>query len=132
MKVLVMPFTLIILLSVSPAYGSDCRSCDAHRAGGTVTYGSGYYPGRTYPNDYWQHYRGRLSTGYGSYPYGGYGRPGSITHTCGAGGVSGDRNLSGGGCVTRYRGPASDIHHLPQIHRQIRRTQPSRMTIQRK
>jgi hypothetical protein len=110
---------LAVLMStvmISDTMARDCVSCQTARNGGiTVISPGGYYPGGNY-------YPGGVHPGYGShYPgyrqYPHYGS-GSITHTCASG------NKGGGGCVTSYQGPASDIRYLPRIDQQIRRTQP--------
>lgn len=125
--------TTIFLFNPS-ALARECKSCQEHRNGGSITYGNGYspggvyqsggtyYPGGVYPsyrNDYYgsNHYN-RNNGLYGS---------GTISQTCGSGGIRGDKNLSGSGCVTRYRGPASEIQYLPKINRHIRQSYPSRI-----
>jgi hypothetical protein len=111
------------------AMARECKSCQEHRNGGSITYGNVYAPGGVYKSG-GTYYPGGVYPSYGSNQYyRGYRGNGSLTQTCGAGSVSGDRNLSGSGCVTRYRGPASDIQYLPQINKQIRQSQPHRLRI---
>ncbi len=114
----------------SSALARECKSCQEHRNGGSITYGNSYapggvyqsggtyYPGGVYPS-YGNTYGGRPYNQYNRYP-----GSGSLTQTCGYGSVRGDHNLSGNGCITRYRGPASDINQLPRITRQIHQSQP--------
>lgn len=117
--------TALFLLNYSAA-ARECRSCQEHRNGGSITYGNNYSPGGVYqPGG--TYYPGGVYPSYGTNPYQynyRYRGDGSLTQTCGAGNISGDRNLSGSGCVTTYRGPASDIQQLPKINRQIRQSQP--------
>ena len=116
----------ILLLLNSAALARECKSCQEHRNGGSITYGNSYYPGGVYQSG-GTYYPGGVYPSYGSNPYqynNRYRGNGSLTQTCGAGSVRGDRNLSGSGCVTTYRGPASDIERLPKINRQIRQSQP--------
>jgi len=123
----------IFFLFSSSALARECKSCQEHRNGGSITYGNSYAPGGVYQSG-GTYYPGGVYPGYGGYggnPYNRYNNTygsGTISQTCGAGTVGGDRNLSGGGCITRYRGPASDIQYLPKINRQIRRTYPSTMS----
>ena len=121
-------FTLVLFYS-SAAQARDCKSCQEHRNGGSINYGTNYAPGGVYqPGG--NYYPGGVypSYGYGGSSYNRYNNrygSGRIKQTCGAGSVSGDHNLSGGGCVTTYRGPASDIQYLPKINRHIRQSYPS-------
>jgi len=113
------------------AMARECKSCQEHRNGGSINYGNVYAPGGVYQSG-GTYYPGGVypSYGYGNNQYNRrYRGNGSLTQTCGAGSVSGDRNLTGSGCVTRYRGPASDIQYLPQINKQIRQSQPHRLRI---
>ena len=119
--------TLILLNS--SAVARECKSCQEHRNGGSITYGNVYAPGGVYQSG-GTYYPGGVYPSYGNNQYNRrYRGNGSLTQTCGAGSISGDRNLSGRGCVTRYRGPASDIQYLPQINKQIRQSQPHRLRI---
>lgn len=130
--------TGFMTLLVSPiALSGECRSCQEHRNGGSITYGSVYAPGGIYqPGG--TYYPGGVYPSYGSYsnygntPYNQYNRNsghGSFTQTCGYGSARGDHNASGNGCVTRYRGPASDINQLPRINRQIHQSQPHGISV---
>ncbi|MFW2440013.1 MAG: hypothetical protein ACN4GR_11635 [Arenicellales bacterium] len=117
----------ILFLFNSSAPARECKSCQEHRNGGSISYGNSYAPGGIYQSG-GTYYPGGVYPGYNGY-YGGnrYNRPygsGTITQTCGAGSISGDNSRSGGGCVTRYRGPADDIQYLPRINRQIRQSYP--------
>ncbi|MEA1889049.1 MAG: hypothetical protein U9N50_04630 [Pseudomonadota bacterium] len=122
---------LCIPLFYSPnSLARECKSCQEHRNGGSITYGNNYTPGGVYQSG-GTYYPGGVypgySNNYGAYPnnrYNGYRGGGSLTQTCGYGSVSGDHKLSGNGCVTRYRGPASDINQLPRITRKIHQSQP--------
>jgi hypothetical protein len=117
----------IFFLFSSSAAARECKSCQEHRNGGSITYGNSYAPGGVYQSG-GTYYPGGVYPSYGGY-YGGnrYNSPygsGTITQTCGSGSISGDNNLSGSGCVTRYRGPAADIQYLPKINRHIRQSSP--------
>jgi hypothetical protein len=121
-------FTLALFFSFA-AQARECKSCQEHRNGGSINYGNYYAPGGVYQSG-GNYYPGGV---YPSYGYAGSSRnpynnsygSGRIRQTCGAGSVRGDHKLSGGGCVTTYRGPASDIQYLPKINRQIRQSHPS-------
>ena len=108
---------IMLFLFNSSALARECKSCQEHRNGGSISYGSGYAPGGVYqPGG--AYYPGGVYPSYGGY-YGGnrYNSPygsGTITQTCGP----------GGDCFTRYRGPANDIQYLPKINRHIRQSQP--------
>ncbi|MCK5359443.1 MAG: hypothetical protein KAJ95_02390 [Gammaproteobacteria bacterium] len=112
-------FTLVLFCS-SAAQARECKSCQGHRNGGSINYGNNYAPGGIYQSG-GNYYPGGVypSYGYGGSSYNRYNNnygSGRIRQTCGEG---------GGGCVTTYRGPASDIQYLPKINRHIRRSYPS-------
>jgi len=122
----------VLVLFSSSALARECKSCQEHRNGGSISYGNGYAPGGVYQSG-GVYYPGGIypsyGNNYGGYPYNRYNRypdGGSLTQTCGYGSVRGDYNSTGNGCVTQYRGPASDINQLPRINRQIHQTQPHR------
>ena len=121
MKTIWILISTIFFLLNSSAQARECKSCQEHRNGGSITYGNNYAPGGVYqPGG--GYYPGGVYPSYGGY-YGGnrynslYGS-GTISQTC----------RSGGDCVTRYRGPASDIQYLPKINRHIRQSYPSTMS----
>lgn len=120
MKILTVFFFFTVLFYSSVTLARECRSCEEHRNGGSITYGTGYSPGGVYQSG------GAYYPGYGGYPnrYNRYPGNGSITYTCGSGNRRGGHRNSAEGCVTRYQGPASDLDRLPKITRQIRQSQP--------
>ncbi len=118
---------VMLVLFSAPSTAKECKSCQEHRNGGSISYGGNYAPGGVYqPGG--QYYPGGVYPGYNNGYYGNYQNRGSFTQTCGYGSVRGDHNLSGNGCVTQYRGPASDINQLPRINRQIHQTQPHKLS----